>query len=372
MKSIKIIDDCLVCGLGVGHQEVLSHLKSQETAITYNKIWDTSISLIPNSWNEWVAKHSLPHNFTPLQKKLASFIIYWKTQSEILKKMISNPENIQIFWSSTKGGIGDDIYELSKFLFPIGAYFEIPSKHQSIISTACVSGVLAMEEAAQYLHNSKDINYAIVIGVDFISDFIVDGFQSFKALSLDVCKPFHKNRVGLNLGEAMAGMLLTNDPHAKAYANYLGGHSSNDANHLSGPSRTGQELAHAIRHAYTNYDASEIDFILAHGTATLYNDEMETKAFEVSGLGNHPIWAPKYYLGHTLGASGLIETLIAILLLRSGLTLSHPYFEDNSQIIGAKEIFNLEEKISSSYKFIKTAAGFGGCNAAALIEVLIE
>ncbi len=372
MRNVKIIDDCLVCGLGVGRQEVLLHLSAHETAISYQEKWDTSLSLFPDSWNEWVKVQDLPSTCSPLQKQLLSFILFWKTQSELFKNCIENQKNIQLFWSSTKGGIGDGIYELSSFLFPIGEHFGIPIKHQSIISTACVSGVLAMEEAAQHLQSSENKSYAIIIGVDFISDFIIDGFQSFKALSKEVCKPFHKDRVGLNLGEAMAGMLLTNDTALRGYAHYLGGHSSNDANHLSGPSRTGKELAHAIQQSYQSFPVTAIDFVLAHGTATLYNDEMETKAFHLSGLGNVPIWAPKYYLGHTLGASGLIETIMAIMLLRAKISLSHPYFDDSDQIIDGKKIFNLDERSSSSYKFIKTAAGFGGCNAAAFIEVFSE
>lgn len=133
---------------------------------------------------------------------------------------------------------------------------------------------------------------AVVVGADEISMFIQRGFQSFMALSDTICKPYDLQRNGINLGEAAAAIVLksVNVPAAGTLL-VKGGASANDANHLSGPSRTGEELALAVTSAIkkSGLVPAEIDFISAHGTATAYNDEMESKAFERAGLSEIPL-----------------------------------------------------------------------------------
>src|SRR5690606_27009835 len=115
-----------------------------------------------------------------------------------------------------------------------------------------------------------------------ITQFILSGFQSFHAVSQEPCRPFDARRNGINLGEAAATVILSTDPpgDGRPVIKCTGGAITNDANHISGPSRTGEELAQAIGAAIAEagIDKSEIDFISAHGTATIYNDDMESKA----------------------------------------------------------------------------------------------
>ncbi|MBK7572671.1 MAG: hypothetical protein IPI10_13985 [Bacteroidetes bacterium] len=89
---------------------------------------------------------------------------------------------------------------------------------------------------------------------------------------------------------------------------------SNDSNHISGPSRTGEELSWAINKAMENASVTctSLGFISAHGTATVFNDEMEAKAFSLSGLSGVPVNSLKSYFGHTLGAAGLVESIVCI------------------------------------------------------------
>ena len=106
----------------------------------------------------------------------------------------------------------------------------------------------------------------------------------------------------------------------KSSVQILPGFSSNDANHISGPSRTGDGLFSAIQKSLDKYNIkpSEIDYINAHGTATIYNDDMESKAFKLADLDHTPINSFKSNFGHTLGAAGVIESIIGIESLRSG------------------------------------------------------
>ncbi len=235
-----------------------------------------------------------------------------------------------------------------------------------IISNACISGVLAILTGMRLLRAGVYEN-AVITGADVISKFILSGFQSFQALSPDVCRPFDEAHDGLNLGEGAGTVVLSVD---KKYAGSLkvkGGSVGNDANHISGPSRTGQELAGAIMKSLddANIGAGDIGFISAHGTGTVYNDEMEAKALLIAGLENVPLNSLKGYYGHTLGAAGLIETIISAESLRKGLILGTPGF------VNAPELYPVNvgasHKSFDAVNFLKTASGFGGCNAAVII-----
>ena len=144
----------------------------------------------------------------------------------------------------------------------------------------------------------------------------------------------------------------------------LGGSVSNDANHISGPSRTGKELSFAINQSLKEAGLSgdAIDFISAHGTATPYNDEMEAKAINLSRLQSVPLNSLKGYYGHTLGAAGLIESIISIHSLKEGLLLPTPGYKES----GVTQPVNVVAEMQpiKAVNFLKTASGFGGCNAA--------
>jgi 3-oxoacyl-[acyl-carrier-protein] synthase-1 len=232
-----------------------------------------------------------------------------------------------------------------------------------IISNACISGVMALITGMRLLRAGQYEN-AIICGADVISKFIVSGFQSFQALSDDICRPFDSARNGLNLGEGAATIILSTNKKFERNIKIKGGSVSNDANHISGPSRTGEELSHAIRQALQDADATpgEIDFISAHGTATVYNDEMEANAIGLAGLQSVPLNSLKGYYGHTLGAAGLIESVVSIQSLKEGLLMPTPGFTKLG-VTNAVNVCAAAAQIDAR-NFIKTASGFGGCNAA--------
>lgn len=235
-----------------------------------------------------------------------------------------------------------------------------------IISNACISGVMAIITGMRLLKAGEYEN-AVIAGADVISKFIVSGFQSFQALSPAVCKPFDKSRDGLNLGEGAATIILSTQQKFEGSIKVKSGSVSNDANHISGPSRTGAELAHAVKQAMNDAGlaAGDIDFISAHGTATVYNDEMEANALALSGLQPVPLNSLKGYYGHTLGAAGLIESVVSLQSLKEKLVIPTLGFEENG-VTSAVNVCTSPLQIDA-VNFIKTASGFGGCNAAVVI-----
>jgi 3-oxoacyl-[acyl-carrier-protein] synthase I len=242
--------------------------------------------------------------------------------------------------------------------------------HFLVVSNACISGVLALIIAKRFIESGK-YDHAVIVGADVLSHFVVSGFRSLSALSDAPCRPFDAGRKGVTLGEAAAAIVLSARPEllgSSPEISIAGGGVSNDANHISGPSRTGDELASAITQAL--YEAEkkpgDIDFISAHGTATLFNDEMEAKAFNKSGMANIPLNSLKGYFGHTLGAAGLLETAMSIHSLRNNEVLATRGFESS----GVSQPVAVSSKvISKSLRTcLKTASGFGGCNAAVVIQ----
>ncbi len=239
-----------------------------------------------------------------------------------------------------------------------------------VVSNACISGVTAMIVAKRFIETGK-ADHAVVLGADVLSRFVVAGFQSLQAVSVEPCKPFDLARKGTNLGEAAAAVMLSATPEVFGKKHYIaisGGGLSNDANHISGPSRTGEELAIAIRNALneSGRTAENIDFVSAHGTATLYNDEMEAKAFHLMGLQETPVQSLKGYFGHTLGAAGVLETILTVQSMKRNETLPTRGFDS----LGVSLPLNVCAALTSREMktVLKTASGFGGCNAAMVLE----
>lgn len=249
----------------------------------------------------------------------------------------------------------------------VAAYFN-NTNQPLIVSNACISGLLAILTGKRLIESGRFEN-VVVAGADVISKFVLSGFQSFQAVSNEPCKPFDASRNGINLGEGAATIILSSSKkNAKDAIKIAGGSISNDANHISGPSRTGEELYQAIRYAISeaNLSAKDIDFISAHGTATIYNDEMEAKAITLADMSDIPVNSLKGYYGHTLGAAGLIESIISVQSLKTGIILPSLGFSTP----GVTKPINICSTLLSGamYNCLKTASGFGGCNAALVIS----
>jgi 3-oxoacyl-[acyl-carrier-protein] synthase-1 len=291
-------------------------------------------------------------------------------------KIDAGNEETLIVISTTKGNIDlintidDNIEKKRLFLWSLAEqikYYFNSVNIPVVISNACISGVLALIYASRLIENSVYKN-VIVTGADIISEFVVSGFHSFHSISEAPCKPFDINRTGLSLGEGCGTIILSGDRNLSNEAgmiSFCGGAVSNDANHISGPSRTGDGLFYAIKNTMEemrNYQVNSIDYISAHGTATLYNDESEALAISSAGLENIPVNSLKGYWGHTLGAAGIIESVAAIQCLRNNILPGTLGFEKHGV---SKSINIIKQSVKKEINsFIKTASGFGGCNAA--------
>lgn len=320
-------------------------------------------------------KNTPVESFTRLEK---FFIV---SIYDALKNSMVEPENprTMLVISSTKGNIDLlenrykaifshkrlYLWELGRIVKNFFGFANVPV----IISNACISGVVALMAATRFLQSGA-YDHAVVTGGDIASEFVISGFQSFQALSPNPCKPFDLNRTGLSLGEGCGTMVLSTIPGTpgKQSIHIAGAATSNDANHISGPSRTGEELCGAIVKAMEQamLVPRDISYIAAHGTATPFNDEMESKAIELSGLGHVPVNSFKGYWGHTLGAAGLVESVAAISSLRNNVLYRSAGFET----LGVPANLNViaETHAAELNSCIKTASGFGGCNAAILYQ----
>lgn len=286
-------------------------------------------------------------------------------------------ERVGLIISTTKGNIdaldtnnpfSEDRAYLSELGKTIQDFFDFKNE-AIVVSNACVSGILAVAIAKRYIQQGT-YDHVFVVGGDIITPFILSGFNSFQALSDQPCKPYDQNRVGINLGELAASVLVTNDKNhlSKDSVKILGEGSCNDSNHISGPSRTGEGLCRSIQSAFkeASINPKEIDYISAHGTATSFNDEMEAIAFNRLDLGDVPLNSLKGYFGHTLGASGLVETIVGMHSLYNNCLYKSLGFEE----LGVSQPMNIITKTTEKelHTFLKTASGFGGCNTAVVFQ----
>lgn len=250
----------------------------------------------------------------------------------------------------------------------IAQYFGNPNE-PIVISNACVSGLCAQITAMRALRSGR-YDRAIVTGADEQSRFIISGFQSFKTVSAEPCRPFDIERQGLNPGEAAATLILESSRigcHGKDPLWHLdNGAIRNDGYHISTPSKTGEGARRVLETVLHDEKIEDLALVNVHGTATLYNDEMESVAIFRAGLQNVPVNSLKGYFGHTMGAAGILESILTMkaiddhtLLATKGYThcgVSHP-------------VHILAQNCATDQKdFIKLLSGFGGCNAAILFR----
>lgn len=232
-----------------------------------------------------------------------------------------------------------------------------------VVDNACVSGLSAIVLASRLIEMGF-YDTAIVCGAECQSRFIVSGFQSLKAMSARECRPFDIERTGLNLGEAAATVVLSRGGTQKGQWHIASAASANDAYNLTAPSRSGDGALMAIEKAMADHDADELALVCAHGTATLFNDQMESVAISRAGLGRVPVVGLKGYYGHTMGACGVIETILSMAAVDRGVVPSTRGFSE----LGVSGHINVTATATatSKHSVLKMLSGFGGTNVALL------
>ena len=240
------------------------------------------------------------------------------------------------------------------------------------VSGACASGLLAIIHAARMLLRNS-VEFAVVVGVDILSDFVLSGFSSLSALDSRPCRPFDENRRGLSLGEGAGAVVVARAETAthsgRGLADIRGWGVANDARHITAPSETANGLTLALRNALgmARLNPGDIHYVNAHGTGTVQNDAMEARAIDnVFGSVSPPVSSMKGYFGHTLGAAGIVEAVLTIVAIQNrtipgSLGLEKPGIPQPLKL-------NAQHSPCETLNYAATVkSGFGGISAAVIL-----
>jgi 3-oxoacyl-[acyl-carrier-protein] synthase II len=240
------------------------------------------------------------------------------------------------------------------------------------ISTACASGATAMGIGADLLR-AGDVDRVIAGGYDVLCRFVMRGFDALRSLTRERIRPFDRRRTGLLLGEGAALVLMAREPDVRRGLGRLLGHASaGDGVHVSAPDPEGRGLMLAVRQAMAEAGVSsrDIDLVSAHGTATPLNDRVESRVLRAA-LGDRahvvPVHAIKGGLGHTMGAAATLEAIACLLAARHGVVPHTVGLEDLDPECGLDLVAGAPRTAGVRVS-LSTSLGFGGCNAALVLE----
>ncbi len=239
------------------------------------------------------------------------------------------------------------------------------------ISTACSSAANAVMLGCRMIKHGM-LDRAIVGGVDSLSKFTFNGFNTLMILDKEWCKPFDENRKGLNLGEAGAFIVIESEAalkkrNGKALARVTGYANSNDAYHQTASSPDGIGATEAIKQALemSGLTPSQIDYINMHGTGTPNNDQSESKAtVTVFGDAVPKFSSTKAYTGHTLAAAAGVEAVISVLSLQHNKIFPNLNFTTPIAEFGLTPVTKVTDHEINNV--LSNSFGFGG-NCSSLI-----
>ena len=252
----------------------------------------------------------------------------------------------------------------------VAQHFHLNNLRQCI-ANACSSGAVAIGQAAEWINNGL-CDIAIAGGSDILCRVIYNGFISLKITDSQPCRPFDRNRQGLNLGEG-AGMIVLESPRAadqrkaRVHATLCGYGNCSDAYHISAPMPDGVGLEMAIDAALQQGEIGrdDIAFINAHGTATAENDKVEGILFSRM-FPQTPFHSTKGYTGHTLGAAGAIEAIITVESLKRQMIAASVGFNDPDPEFDVNPVIE-NTPVQGDYA-ISDSVAFGGNNAVLLFR----
>jgi 3-oxoacyl-[acyl-carrier-protein] synthase II len=241
-----------------------------------------------------------------------------------------------------------------------------------IIANACASGTNAIGHAFECVRSG---NYQRVLtgGYDAISELVFVGFDSLQASTPEKCRPFDRDRTGMVLGEGAALLALENFESARArgaeiLAEIVGYGISTDNHHLTQPDPSGSGPRRAMERALQSakLTPNDVDYINAHGTATVFNDAAEGKAIQEL-FGKVPVSSTKSMIGHSLGAAGAIEAVVCLLAIQAQLLPANISFRNSDADLDLDIVAN-ESRQAQIDIALSNSFGFGGTNASILIK----
>jgi len=271
------------------------------------------------------------------------------------------PRGTRLFVATTVGSIdllerGETADTARDFLLAAERIFGIDGG--TLVSAACASGQTAAAMAMRALQ-SGECRHALVVGGDITSEFVTEGFSTLGALSKTVCRPYDAKRDGLTLGEAAAALLLGSDPGGMG--RITGAAENCDAAHITSPDLSGAMIVRACR---TALGGETPDGVIGHGTGTVYNDQAEIAALNALFDEPPPLFSLKGNIGHTLGATGVLQIVLGLELARR--KLMPPQAGLNEPMAGANA--SATQRSLSGSKLLSLNVGFGGLNSAVVIQ----
>jgi 3-oxoacyl-[acyl-carrier-protein] synthase II len=241
-----------------------------------------------------------------------------------------------------------------------------------VIANACASGTNAIGHAFECVRSGR-YQRVLAGGYDALSELVFTGFDSLEASTPDKCRPFDRHRTGMVLGEGAAILALENlevarKRGASVLAEIVGYGISTDNFHITQPNPSGIGARQAMERALQsgNISPEDVDYINAHGTATMFNDAAEGKA--VSELFNGvPMSSSKSMMGHSLGAAGAVEAVVCLLALRDQFLPPNINFDALDDDLDLNVVAN-ESRPAAVRTVLSNSFGFGGTNASILMR----
>ena len=241
------------------------------------------------------------------------------------------------------------------------------------VSTACASGATALGVGADLLRADR-ADVVIAGGFDGLCRFVMRGFDALRSLTRERVRPFDRRRSGLLLGEGAALVLMARDRDASGprLGRLLGHASTSDGAHIAAPHPDGRGLVAAIAGALgqAGLAGRDVDFVSAHGTGTTLNDRIETAALKQAlgpRAGEIPVNSIKGALGHTMGAAATVEAIMCLLASREGIVPPTLGYEQADPACDLDYVPLAARRLRTRVS-VSTSLGFGGCNAALVLE----
>ena len=241
------------------------------------------------------------------------------------------------------------------------------------LSTACASGATALGVGADLLRADR-ADVVVAGGFDILCRFVMRGFDVLRSLTRERVRPFDRRRSGLLLGESAALVLMAREGDARGarLGRLLGHASTSDGAHIAAPHPEGRGLLAAVHGALAQagLDPRDVDFVSAHGTGTPLNDRIETavlKAALGARAGAIPVNSIKAGLGHTMGAAATLEAIMCLLASRDGLVPPTLGYEESDPECDLDYV-PLRARTVRPRVSLSTSLGFGGCNAALVLD----
>ncbi len=372
MTNIAITSYSAVCNLGTNIQEIFNNaLIADSTVFSCDDSIVKGTKFFFGKVKQELPKIENPKFNTRTNALLLHCCSQIKTDIDNLIKKYSN-KRIGVVIGTTNAGVNE--YEISKDVFhsQIGSPAIFLKEHLKLdsycagVSTACTSGIKAFSTGVKLIENGI-CDAVLCGGSDSISKTPSFGFNALEVMTHDICKPFSKNRDGINLGEGAALFILEKSDKG---IQILGIGETSDAYHSATPDPEGVQASVAIEEALkkANINAQDIDYINLHGTGTVSNDLMESNAVYRVFQDKVPCSSTKSLTGHCLGASSAVESALCLAFLDETINkqkalLPHNYDGTYDDALPKIKLTNKNDKAEKQNYVMCNAFGFGGSNA---------